>query len=158
MIHLTVVGKIKENYLKEGIGEFTKRLRSYSDIQITEVSDEPAPEKLSLAEMDIVKRQEGERILDKIKDSDYVIVLDLKGKTLSSEGFSKKISQWQMEGHSSLNFVIGGSLGLSDEVLRRADFSLSFGKMTYPHKLMRLILLEQIYRGFRILHNHPYHK
>lgn len=157
-IRLIAVGKIKERYLKEGISEFVKRMKAYSQVQIIELADEPTPEKLSSAEMEGVKEIEGKKILSKIKDGDYCIALDLKGKELSSEDFAHHLSRWQVEGYSTLTFLIGGSLGLSQEVLKRADYRLSFGKMTYPHQLMRLILMEQIYRGFRILHGHPYHK
>lgn len=157
-INIYAVGKIKEPYLKEGIAEFTKRLGAYTGIHMEEMSDEPAPESLSALEMEQVKRAEGERILKKIGNEDYVIALDIRGKQLTSESFAKKISALQLEGHSTIDFVIGGSLGLSTKVLARANMQLSFGKMTYPHMMMRLILLEQIYRAFRIIHNHPYHK
>lgn len=157
-INCYAVGKIKEPYLKEGIAEFTKRLGAYTQLNIEEISDEAAPESLSALEAVRIKDCEGERILKKIGEDDYVIALDLRGKELTSESFAKKISALQLEGHSTIDFVIGSSLGLSSRVLARANMQLSFGKMTYPHMLMRLILLEQIYRAFRIINNHPYHK
>lgn len=152
------VGKIKEKYLKLGIDEFSKRLSKYCKLDIVELDDEKAPEKLSKKEMIMVKDKEGKRILSKIKDNSYVIALAIDGKNLSSEELADKISDLAVRGNSSITFVIGGSLGLSDEVMKRADYKLSFSKMTFPHQLMRLILLEQVYRAFRINNNEPYHK
>lgn len=152
------VGKIKEKYLKLGIDEFSKRLSKYCKLDIVELDDEKAPEKLSEKEMIMVKDKEGKRILSKIKDNSYVIALAIDGKNLSSEELADKISNLAVRGNSSITFVIGGSLGLSDEVMKRADYKLSFSKMTFPHQLMRLILLEQVYRAFRINNNEPYHK
>lgn len=152
------VGKIKEKYLKLGIDEFSKRLSKYCKLDIVELDDEKAPEKLSEKEMIMVKDKEGKRILSKIKDNSYVIALAIDGKNLSSEELADKISDLAVRGNSSITFVIGGSLGLSDEVMKRADYKLSFSKMTFPHQLMRLILLEQVYRAFRINNNEPYHK
>ncbi|MDY6064923.1 MAG: 23S rRNA (pseudouridine(1915)-N(3))-methyltransferase RlmH [Finegoldia sp.] len=157
-IDIICVGKLKEKYIRLGIEEFSKRLSAHCKLSIVEVADEKAPETLSESDKEIVKEREGERILAKIKDSHYVISLEIGGKNLSSEEFSKKIEELQVQGHSNLAFVIGGSLGLSKEVLKRSDYSLSFSKMTFPHQLMRLILLEQIYRAFRIMNNLPYHK
>ena len=152
------VGKIKEKYLKMGIDEFKKRLSKYCKLDIIELDDEKAPEKLSEKEMIMVKDKEGKKILSKVKDNSYVIALAIDGKNLSSEELADKMSDLTVRGNSSITFVIGGSLGLSDAVLDRADYKLSFSKMTFPHQMMRLILLEQIYRAFRINNNEPYHK
>ncbi|WP_270281003.1 23S rRNA (pseudouridine(1915)-N(3))-methyltransferase RlmH [Enterococcus faecalis] len=157
-IKLVTVGKLKEKYLIQGINEYLKRLNSYAKMEIIEVPDEKAPEKLSDAEMLQVKEKEGQRILGKINDNEYVFVLAINGKQLSSEEFSKEIEQLGISGKSNLTFVIGGSLGLSDSVLRRSNQQISFGRLTYPHQLMRLVLVEQIYRGFRIMKGAPYHK
>ena len=157
-IKLVTVGKLKEKYLIQGINEYLKRLNSYAKMEIIEVPDEKAPEKLSDAEMLQVKEKEGQRILGKINDNEYVFVLAINGKQLSSEEFSTEIEQLGISGKSNLTFVIGGSLGLSDSVLRRSNQQISFGRLTYPHQLMRLVLVEQIYRGFRIMKGEPYHK
>lgn len=157
-ISIITVGKLKEKYLKDGIDEYKKRLTRYCNIEIIEVSDEKAPENLSQKEEEQVKEKEGLGILKNIKDNMYVVVLDIKGKMLSSEELSEFLGERGLTGDSSIAFVVGGSLGLSKEVLNRADYKLSFSKMTFPHQLMRLILLEQIYRGFRILKGEPYHK
>lgn len=157
-INVIGVGKIKEKYLKLGIDEFKKRLSKYCKLDIIELDDEKAPEKLSEKEMIMVKEKEGKKILSKIKDTSYVIALAIDGKNLSSEKLADKMSDLAVRGNSNITFVIGGSLGLSDEVLDRADYKLSFSKMTFPHQLMRLILLEQVYRAYRINNNEPYHK
>lgn len=157
-IKIIGVGKIKEKYLKDGIDEYLKRLSKYCNIEIIEIPDEKAPENLSTKEEEQVKNKEGQGILKYIKDNMYVIALDLKGTMLSSEGFANFIDDLGLKGSSNIAFIIGGSLGLSKEVLQRADYKLSFSKMTFPHQLMRLILLEQIYRGFRIMKGEPYHK
>lgn len=157
-INVIGVGKIKEKYLKLGIDEFKKRLSKYCKLDIIELDDEKAPEKLSEKEMIKVKEKEGKKILSKIKDTSYVIALAIDGKNLSSEELADKMSDLAVRGNSNITFVIGGSLGLSDEVLDRADYKLSFSKMTFPHQLMRLILLEQVYRAYRINNNEPYHK
>lgn len=157
-ISIISVGKLKEKYLKQGIEEYTKRLSSYAKIDLIEVADEKAPENLSEADMVIVKQKEGERIASKISDDTYVIALAIKGKEHTSESLAKKIDQLATYGNSKVAFVIGGSLGLSDEIMNRADDTLSFSKMTFPHQLMKLILVEQIYRAFRINRNEPYHK
>lgn len=157
-INVIGVGKIKEKYLKLGIDEFKKRLSKYCKLDIIELDDEKAPEKLSKKEMIMVKEKEGKKILSKIKDTSYVIALAIDGKNLSSEELADKMSDLAVRGNSNITFVIGGSLGLSDEVLDRADYKLSFSKMTFPHQLMRLILLEQVYRAYRINNNEPYHK
>jgi 23S rRNA (pseudouridine1915-N3)-methyltransferase len=152
------VGKLKEKYLKEAIQEYSTRLTKYCKLDIIEVPDEKAPENMSAAEEDIVKFKEGQTILKHIKDDTYVIALAIQGKQLSSEKLAALISNLGLRGKSNIAFVIGGSLGLSEEVLKRADYHLSFSAMTFPHQLMRVILLEQVYRGFRIIKGEPYHK
>ncbi|MGH1647980.1 23S rRNA (pseudouridine(1915)-N(3))-methyltransferase RlmH [Enterococcus gilvus] len=157
-IKIISVGKLKEKYLVQGINEYTKRLSKYCKITLVEVPDEKAPEKLSDAEMTQVKEKEGERILAKVKDQEYVFALAINGKNPSSEDFAATLDSLQISGKSQFVFIIGGSLGLSDQVLKRSNAQISFGKMTYPHQLMRLILVEQIYRAFRINAGEPYHK
>lgn len=157
-INIIAVGKVKEKYILNGIDEFKKRLSVHAKVNIIEVSDEAAPENLSANEMEIVKNREGEKILKKIKDSDYVITLEIKGKKLTSEKFASLVEKTALDGHSTIDFVIGGSLGLSQEVMKRSDYALSFSDMTFPHQLMRLILIEQVYRAYRIINNYPYHK
>ncbi|MDN3451096.1 23S rRNA (pseudouridine(1915)-N(3))-methyltransferase RlmH [Planococcus sp. APC 3906] len=157
-ISIISVGKLKEKYLKAGIEEYTKRLGSYTKINEIEVADEKAPEQLSEADMEIVKRKEADRILAKISPDAYVIALAIDGKMKTSEALAKDIESLMTYGRSKIVFVIGGSLGLHDEVLKRADEKLSFSKMTFPHQLMKLILVEQVYRAFRIMKGEPYHK
>lgn len=157
-ISIITVGKLKEKYLREGIEEYSKRLSAYCKLQLIEVSDEKAPEEMSAAEMEQVKRKEGERILAQIKQDQYVIALAIEGQMWSSEKLSAEMDKLALHGKSQIAFVIGGSLGLSDAVLKRADSLLSFSKMTFPHQLVRLMLLEQVYRGFRISRGEPYHK
>ena len=157
-INIVCVGKIKEKYLKLGIDEFKKRLSKYCKLEIIELEDEKAPENLSDKEMLMIKEKEGKKILSKIKDNSYVIALAIDGKNLSSEELAETINKLGVRGISNITFVIGGSLGLSDVVLSRADYKLSFSKMTFPHQLMRLILLEQVYRAYRINNGEPYHK
>ena len=157
-INIVCVGKIKEKYLKLGIDEFKKRLSKYCKLDVIELDDEKAPENLSDKEMLMIKDKEGKKILSKVKANSYVIALAIDGKNLSSEELADTMSKLAVRGNSHITFVIGGSLGLSDEVLKRADYKLSFSKMTFPHQLMRLILLEQVYRAFRINNNEPYHK
>lgn len=157
-ISIITVGKLKEKYLKSGIDEYLKRLTSYAKVEIIEIPDEKAPEELSHSEMEQVKQKEGERLLSKLSQDTYVIALAIDGKMKSSEELAQSIDKLAVYGKSKIAFIIGGSLGLSNEVLQRADEKLSFSKMTFPHQLMRLILLEQIYRAFRINRNEPYHK
>lgn len=157
-ITIVSVGKLKEKYLKMGIEEYVKRLGGYAKIDLIEVPDEKAPEQLSDAEMEIVKKKEGERILSKIGPDTYVIALAINGKMKSSEEMAADIESLMTYGKSKIAFVIGGSLGLHDDVLKRADEKQSFGKMTLPHQLMKLVLVEQIYRSFRIMKGEPYHK
>ncbi|WP_071026497.1 23S rRNA (pseudouridine(1915)-N(3))-methyltransferase RlmH [Peptoniphilus raoultii] len=157
-INIISVGKIKESYFLDGIDEYKKRMGPYCSIKFTQLKDEPAGENISPKDEEIILNKEGERILEKIKDEDYVIVLDLSGKTMDSLAFAKKFEGLMVSGIGKIDFVIGGSLGLSEDVKKRGNFSLSFSKFTFPHKLMKLILMEQIYRAFRIINNHPYHK
>ncbi|KRM83732.1 hypothetical protein FC35_GL000714 [Limosilactobacillus coleohominis DSM 14060] len=157
-IKIIGVGKVKEKYFKDGIAEYQKRLGRFCKFKIVEVADEPAPESLSQNEMVEVMAKEGERILSKIKDREYVFALAIKGKERSSEEFAKEINQLTTYGQSDLTFVIGGSLGLGPAVLKRANTEISFGRFTLPHKLMRLVLTEQIYRAFTIINGLPYHK
>ena len=157
-IRIVTVGKIKEKYLNDGIAEYAKRLGRYCKLTFCQVADEKTPDKASDALNEQIKATEAERLMKHIRDQDYVIALAIDGKMLDSVQLSQKIDQLGVEGKSSIAFVIGGSLGLGDQVLRRADFKLSFSKMTFPHQLMQMILLEQIYRGYRILNHEPYHK
>lgn len=157
-ISIITVGKLKEKYLKQGIDEYLKRLSAYAKVEIIEVADEKAPEHLSEAEMEEVKRKEGERILSHLSEDTYIITLEISGRMLNSEQLAAKIDELGTYGKSKLAFIIGGSLGLSKQVQNRSDLALSFSKMTFPHQLMRLILLEQIYRAYRINRGEPYHK
>lgn len=157
-IRIICVGKLKEKYLVDGIKEYTKRISGYTDVEVIEVVDERIPDKASLAEEVIVKAKEGRKILDKIKQDDYVILLDVGGKQIDSVEFSKHIENCMIDGKSTIDFVIGGSLGHGEDIQERANFRLSFSPMTFPHQLMRLILVEQIYRAFKIMRNETYHK
>jgi len=152
---VVAVGKLKEKYLKEGINEYSKRLSRFCELQVIEVEDEQAPENLSASQEEQVKRREAERIIKRVKEGSVLIVLDLKGKKLSSEEFADKLNSFFISGESHITFVIGGSLGLDEELVRKADFSLSLSDMTFPHQLARLILVEQIFRAFKILNNEP---
>lgn len=155
---MLAVGKIKEKYLVQGISEYAKRLSRYCKLEIVEVADEKTPDKAGDAVEAQIKETEGRRLLKYIREGDYVVALAIQGKMLDSIELSKLVENLGIQGESSLVFVIGGSLGLSDEVMRRADYLLSFSKMTFPHQLMRVILLEQIYRSYRIMNHEPYHK
>lgn len=157
-ITLITVGKIKEKYFSMAIAEYTKRLSRYCKLEIIELMDEKTPDNAGEALNQQIKDKEGTRILSEIPDGAYVIALVIEGKMLDSIELSKKISKLTVDGYSSIVFIIGGSLGLHEKVQNRADYLLSFSKMTFPHQLMRVILLEQIYRSFRILNNEPYHK
>jgi len=157
-ISIITVGKLKEKYLKEAVSEYSKRLSKYCKLEIIEVPDEKAPETMSRAEEEAVKQKEGQAVLKHVKSDTYVVALAIDGKMLSSEDFSQFINDLGIRGKSNIAFIIGGSLGLSDEVLRRADYKLSFSPMTFPHQLMRVILLEQIYRGYKIMRGEVYHK
>ncbi len=157
---ITIIGpgKLKEKYLKDGIAEFKKRLTTYTQLEIIEVSDEKCPENLSPADMEIVKKKEGERIISKLNPSSFIITMELEGKQLTSEDLSRKIEDITVRGYSHITFVIVGSLGLHKNIRDKSHFKLCFSKMTFPHQLFKLILIEQIYRSFRILRNEPYHK
>ena len=157
-ITLITVGKIKEKYFTDAIAEYAKRLSRYCKLDIVEVADEKTPDGASEALENQIKEKEGERILAKIPDGAYVVALAIEGKQLDSEELAEKMEKWNVNGVSHLVFIIGGSLGITTKVLNRADFKLSFSKMTFPHQLMRVVLLEQIYRSFRIRNNEPYHK
>lgn len=157
-ITILSVGKIKEKYLADAIKEYRKRLSRYCRLEILELPDEQTPDKAGEALELQIKQKEGQRILKAIKEDSYVIALAIEGKRLTSEGFAKKLEQLGIQGRSHVTFVIGGSLGLAPEVLGRADYLLSFSDMTFPHQLMRVILLEQIYRCYRIINHEPYHK
>lgn len=156
-ITIITVGKLKEKYLVEGIKEYAKRLSKYTKLDLIEVKDEHAPENLSQKDNDIITGKEAERINQKLKDS-FIISLALEGKQLSSEELASKIENIKTYHNSHITFIIGGSLGLSDSIKKKSNFLLSFSPMTFPHQLMKLILLEQIYRSFRINNNEPYHK
>lgn len=157
-ITVIAVGKIKEKYLRDAISEYTKRLGRYCKLEIIEAADEKTPDQAGEALEEQIRDREGERILKYIREDMYVITLEINGKMLSSEEFAAKIESLGLQGKSSLAFVIGGSIGLGKEVQKRSDLALSFSKMTFPHQLMRVVLLEQIYRGYRIIHGEPYHK
>lgn len=157
-ITVVCVGKIKEKFYVQAIDEYSKRLSRYCKLEILEVADEKTPDNASDIVNQQIKDKEGDRILASIKDDAYVCVLAINGKMLDSVELSNKIDKLGIDGESNITFVIGGSLGLADKVINRADFSLSFSKMTFPHQLMRVILLEQIYRAYRIMKNEPYHK
>lgn len=157
-IYIFCIGKVRETYLKEGIGEFCKRLSAHCKLEIREFEEEKAPEHLSEKEKEQVKKKEGERLLAAVSKNSYLIALAIDGKMRSSEELAEHIEELALGGKSELTLVIGGSLGLSEELLLRADEKWSFSKLTFPHQLMRLILLEQIYRSFRILRGEPYHK
>lgn len=157
-IKIITVGKLKEKYLKDAIAEYSKRLTRYCKLEVVELPDEKTSENASPKEEEMVKDKEGKNILQKIKDNEYVIALDLKGKHITSEEFAEFISEKAVMGQPNITFVIGGSLGISQEVLARADYKLCFSKMTFPHQLFRVMLLEQVYRAFRIINGEPYHK
>ncbi len=157
-LRIICVGRLKENFYRDAVNEFLKRLSRYAEVELIELADEKAPEKLSSAELEGVRLSEGRRILEKLREGDTVIALDILGKQLSSTELAEKLSGWMLEGKSRLAFVIGGSNGLSAEVLSRADFRLSFSKMTFSHQIFRVMLLEQLYRAFKINAGEPYHK
>lgn len=157
-ITLITVGKIKEKYLKDAIAEYSKRLSRYCKLEIVEVADEKTPDNASDTVEDAIRDKEGERILKYIKEDAYVITLEIAGKMLTSEEMAEKIDKLGVQGTSHIIFIIGGSIGLGREILKRSDYALSFSKMTFPHQLMRVILLEQIYRSYRIINHEPYHK
>ena len=157
-IKVVTVGKLKEKYLKDGIAEYSKRISRFARLEMIELADEKTPDKASESENQKILEIEGQRILSKVGDRDFVIVLAIEGKTFSSEEFSKQLEEASIKGFSTLTFIIGGSLGLASVVKKRANLSVSFGRLTLPHQLMRLVLLEQIYRVFTIQQGSPYHK
>ncbi|MBR1692823.1 MAG: 23S rRNA (pseudouridine(1915)-N(3))-methyltransferase RlmH [Lachnospiraceae bacterium] len=157
-ITILCVGKVKESYFRDGIAEYVKRLSKYAKVEIVEVADEKTPEHAGEKEELLIRQREGERLLKSWRGDAYTIVLAIEGKKLDSVSLAEKIEKLGISGESHIQFVIGGSLGLADEVMRRADEKLSFSDMTFPHQLMRLILCEQIYRSYRIIHHEPYHK
>ena len=157
-ITCVVVGKIKEKYFTDAIKEYSKRLSRYCKLEIVELADEKTPDGASEAEEVAIREKEGERILKALKDDAYVIALAIEGKMLDSVELSQKIDRLGVSGTSHIAFVIGGSLGLAPAVMKRADYALSFSRMTFPHQLMLVVLLEQLYRSYRILKNEPYHK
>ncbi len=157
-IKIVTVGKLKEKYLKDGIAEYTKRISRFAKLEMIELTDEKTPDKASELENQKILETEGARILSKVGERDFVVVLAIEGKTFSSEDFSKQLEQASIKGYSTLTFIIGGSLGLAPVVKNRANLSVSFGRLTLPHQLMRLVLVEQIYRAFTIQQGSPYHK
>ncbi len=157
-IYVLCVGKIKEKFYREAVCEYSKRLSKFCKLSIIEVDDEENSQNASVATENAVKDKEGDRILKKIPSNSYVFTLEIDGKKTDSVGFSKKINDLCIKGQSNLCFIIGGSLGLSDNVKNIANEKISFSDMTFPHQLMRVILLEQIYRSFKIINNEPYHK
>ncbi|MFZ7102870.1 MAG: 23S rRNA (pseudouridine(1915)-N(3))-methyltransferase RlmH [Peptococcaceae bacterium] len=157
-IKIIAVGKLKEKYLKDGIAEYLKRLQSYAKVEIIEIADEKEPVHASPADEDMIREREGERIVKHLRNNTYLIALAIDGSRLSSEELAGKLAALSLAGKSDITMVIGGSLGLSSNILKQADFKLSFSKMTFPHQLMRLILLEQVYRAFKINKGEKYHK
>lgn len=156
-INIICVGKIKESYLKDALAEYSKRLSKYCKLEITELSDEKIPDKINEKISNTIKEKESINIINHIKKDSHIICLDLKGKELSSEGFSSYIDNISLN-NSHITFIIGGSLGLSDKLLSICNYKICFSKMTFPHQLIRVFLLEQIYRGFKIINNETYHK
>lgn len=157
-IKIICVGKLKEKYLKMAQDEYLKRLGPYAKVEVIEIKDEDIKENFSESEVELAKEKEGERILSKIKDRDLVFTMEIEGKQRSSEEFAKEIEDLMIYGNSDIAFVIGGSCGISKEVMKRSDRKISFSKMTFPHQIIRINLLEQIYRAFKIIKNEPYHK
>ncbi len=157
-ITVITVGKIKEKYLKDAIAEYTKRLSKYCKLEIVEVADEKTPDNASEVVENAIRAKEAERILKYVKEDAYVITLEINGKQLTSEELADKIEKLGVQGTSHIIFIIGGSIGLGEEVLQKSNYALSFSKMTFPHQLMRVILLEQVYRSYRIISGEPYHK
>lgn len=157
-LRIVCVGRLKEIFYTDAVNEFKKRLSRFAEVEIVELADEKAPEKLSDAELEQIKLAEGRRILAKLSEGETVIALDIKGTQLSSPELAEKLKNLMLEGKSRIAFIIGGSNGLSGEVLSRADFKLSFSKMTFSHQIFRIMLVEQLYRAFKIINNEPYHK
>lgn len=157
-ITIITVGKIKEKFYRDAITEYEKRLSRYCKLEMIQVEDEKTPDKASEALENAIKKKEAERILKYVREDAYVITLEIQGKMYDSEAFAGKLEQLAIQGISHIQFIIGGSLGLHEDVCARADAAISFSRMTFPHQLMRVILLEQIYRGYRIINGEPYHK
>lgn len=157
-VSIVTVGKLKEKYLKDGIAEYSKRLSRFCDLEITEVEDEQAPENSSLAQELQIKKKEAERILKRVKAGSTLVILDVKGEKPDSEGFAAKLQSFFVTGSSHITFVIGGSLGLDAGLLKSADYRFSMSNLTFPHQLARLILLEQLFRAFKIMNGEVYHK
>lgn len=156
-INIICIGKIKENYLKDAISEYSKRLSKFCNLNITELSDEKLPNKLNDSIINEIKNKECNKIIQAVKKDSYIICLDLKGKELSSEEFSAKLDNIALNFNSSITFVIGGTLGLNQEILSLANEKICFSKMTFPHQLIRVFLLEQLFRAFKISNNETYH-
>lgn len=157
-ITVICIGRLKERYWREAVGEYSKRLGSYCGLRILELKESRLPAGAGSAEEEAVKTAEGEEILSRVNKDMFVVSLEIRGRRMSSEALAEKLQSLALEGRSEIAFVIGGSLGLSEAVSRRADLKLSFSDMTFPHQMMRVILLEQIYRSFRIIRGEPYHK
>lgn len=157
-ITILCVGKIKEAFYRQAIDEYAKRLGKYCKLEIVEVADEKTPDKASEVMESQIKEKEAEKLIDKLKEDSYIFTLEIKGKKYTSEAFSETIEKLTIQGKSHLTFVIGGSLGLHEKILKLSNQPISFSDMTFPHQLMRVILTEQIYRAFRIMNNEPYHK
>ncbi len=157
-ITIAAVGKLKERYLKDGISEYSKRLSRFADIEIIEVEDEHAPDTLSPAQEAQVKQKEAERLLKRVKEGSFIILLDLAGEQVTSEGFATKLESIMLSGSSHITFIIGGSLGLDKSLIAASNYRICLSKMTFPHQLARLILLEQTYRAFKIMKGETYHK
>lgn len=157
-IRIICVGKLKEKFYTDAVNEFKKRLTRFTEIEIIELPDEKAPEKLSPAELENIRIAEGRRIIEKIQDGETVIAADLAGRQLSSEEFSDKLKSFMLSGSGRFAFIIGGSNGLSSEVLKHADYKICFSRMTFSHQIFRIILVEQLYRAFKIMNGEPYHK
>ena len=159
MVHINIIciGKLKEKYLKEATQEYSKRLQKYCDLKIIEINDEQLPNKINETLINQIKDKESKKILENIKNDVYVIPLDLRGKEITSEEFASKIDNIQTQGFSNITFIIGGTLGLDNEIIKRGNESICFSKMTFPHQLIRVFLLEQLFRSFKILNNETYH-
>ena len=157
-ITILSVGKLKEQYLVDGVKEYSKRLGPYAKLEILEVPDEPCPENAPRAVEDQVRQKEADKLAKRLREGTYLIVLDPRGKMLSSEEMAARMEKSALSGHSDITFIIGGSLGLADSLRERAHLLLSLSNMTFPHQLVRLLLVEQIYRWFKIIRNEPYHK
>ncbi|MCX8130861.1 MAG: 23S rRNA (pseudouridine(1915)-N(3))-methyltransferase RlmH [Clostridia bacterium] len=157
-VTLIAVGKLKEKYLKEGISEYLKRISRFCDMEILEVEDEQAPDNLSLAQEQQIKKKEADRILKKVKEGSCVIVLDVKGEKMGSECFASKLNSFFISGSSHLTFIIVGSLGIDKSLIDVSRFRFSMSELTFPHQLARLILVEQLYRAFKIINGETYHK